>query len=59
MTKTINIFKEMTGIVMTPNQAIIFMMVHKMAREACNHKRDNLIDLCGYTRLLDEELNNK
>lgn len=29
------------------------MMAVKLAREKFNHKRDNLVDLCGYAELLN------
>lgn len=34
------------------NGVAMFMIAHKLVREAYKHKRDNLVDLCGYARLL-------
>lgn len=38
----------------TPQQVALCMVALKLHREANSHKRDNLIDLCGYAALLDQ-----
>ena len=38
----------------TPDQFTMIMICYKMTREAKEHKRDNLVDIAGYTGLLDQ-----
>ena len=43
---------------MTPAECVRFMLAVKLSREARKHKRDNLVDLCGYSEglnLLEED----
>lgn len=50
--RTVAIFNAMTGLSLTTEQGIQFMMSVKLAREGWKHKRDNLVDLCGYAACL-------
>jgi len=38
----------------TPEDVPMFMVAVKLAREVFHHKRDNLVDLCGYLETLDQ-----
>ena len=48
--RTVAIFKLMTGKELTPEEGVTFMMCVKLSREAHKHKRDNIVDLCGYAK---------
>lgn len=37
----------------TPRGAALFMIVTKLAREAHMPKRDNLVDICGYAKVVE------
>lgn len=37
----------------TPSQAVIAQIVVKLVRENLKHKRDNIVDLAGYSRILE------
>lgn len=37
----------------TPRGAALFMIVTKLAREAHSAKRDNLVDICGYAKVVE------
>src|SRR4030095_14325280 len=39
---------------LTPQEVAMFFIVHKLTRESYNAKRDNRVDIVGYTLLLDE-----
>jgi Domain of unknown function (DUF6378) len=39
---------------LTPQEVAMFFIVHKLSRESFNPKRDNRVDIVGYTLLLDE-----
>lgn len=43
----------------TPEQVVLCMLATKLGRESLNHKRDNLVDIAGYAKVLamltDEE----
>lgn len=41
------------GIVVTPMQVARMMIRFKLCREMNKHKRDNLVDICGYSELLN------
>jgi len=43
----------LTGETMTPIMCCKVMQAVKLSREAYKHKRDNLVDLVGYTWILD------
>lgn len=45
--------KILWGIELTPVQYTHVLMTMKLCREGNRHKRDNLIDLVGYSTLLD------
>jgi hypothetical protein len=42
-----------TGLELTPTQCCKVMLAVKLTRERYNHKRDNLVDLCGYADILE------
>lgn len=42
-----------TGKTLTPEDCCKVLMAVKMVRESFTHKRDNLVDLCGYAELLN------
>ena len=46
-------FNALTGHTLTPKDGIVFMIVTKLCREYYGAKRDNRVDLCGYTGCLD------
>jgi len=48
------IFEIITGIQLESKHIAILMMCVKLAREANLHKRDNLVDLCGYAGLYNQ-----
>lgn len=39
---------------LSPNECCAVMMAVKLVRESFNHKRDNLVDLCGYAHIMNE-----
>lgn len=52
--RTVAIFKAVTGKEMTVQEALIFMVAVKLAREYHQPKRDNVRDACGYLALYDQ-----
>ena len=44
----------MTGKELAPEDCCAVMMAVKLVRESFNHKRDNLVDLCGYAHIMNE-----
>lgn len=44
----------MTGKELTPEDCCAVLMAVKLVRESFNHKRDNLVDLCGYAELMNQ-----
>lgn len=44
----------MTGKELSPDDCCAVMMAVKLVRESFNHKRDNLVDLCGYAHIMNE-----
>ena len=44
----------MTGKELTPEDCCAVLMAVKLVRESFAHKRDNLVDLCGYAELMDQ-----
>lgn len=44
----------MTGKELSPEDCCAVMMAVKLVRESFNHKRDNLVDLCGYAHIMNE-----
>jgi hypothetical protein len=47
------LWEPILGCPVTPAQVALCMVQVKVAREIHNHKRDNLVDLIGYTLTLD------
>ncbi len=47
------IANAITGLNLTPAQCRKVLLAVKLTRERYNHKRDNLIDLCGYADILE------
>ena len=47
------IANAITGLELTPAQCCKVMIAVKLARELHNHKRDNLVDMCGYADILE------
>ena len=43
----------MTGKEFTAKDCCMVLMAVKLSREAFKHKRDNLVDLCGYCEILE------
>lgn len=48
------VWSSILGHEVTPHQVCLCMIGLKVCREANSHKRDNLVDLAGYTGLLEE-----
>ena len=44
----------MTGKELSPEDCCAVLMAMKLVRESFAHKRDNLIDLCGYAYIMNE-----
>lgn len=44
----------MTGKEISPEDCCAVMIAVKLVRESFAHKRDNLVDLCGYANILNE-----
>ncbi len=47
------IANAITGLNLTPAQCCKVLLAVKLTRERYNHKRDNLVDLCGYADILN------
>lgn len=52
--KTVGAFNALTGKNLTTRDAMIFMVCVKLSRECFKHKRDNLVDACGYMGCLEK-----
>ena len=50
--KVATIATEMCGFRVTPSDCCKVLMAVKMVRQSYKHKRDNLVDLAGYTDIL-------
>ena len=50
--RTARIFRALSGVDLTPEQGLMFMVAVKLARHLHRPKRDNLVDACGYLALL-------
>lgn len=50
--KAAGMWSKILGITVTAEQACMCMIAWKLYRESMSHKRDNLVDLVGYTLLL-------
>lgn len=46
------IVSAISGVEVPPDVCCIVHIATKLSRERHNHKRDNLVDLCGYTEIL-------
>ena len=44
----------MTGKELAPEDCCSVLMAVKLVRESFKHKRDNLVDLCGYAHIMNE-----
>ncbi len=53
-TRTVAIFKAWTGIDLTPEQGVKFMICVKQSREHNLPHRENRVDACGYFNCLQE-----
>jgi hypothetical protein len=51
-TKTAEMFNAWRGTKLTADDVAVFMVFVKLSREANKHKRDNLVDVCGYAQTL-------
>jgi len=51
------IFLGMTGIDLPIQHMYAALVALKLSREGFNHKRDNLVDVCGYIQGLDDFYN--
>lgn len=47
------IWSAVLGTRITADQVALCMIGLKLARESHKHKRDNLVDICGYVQCLD------
>lgn len=45
---------QLLGVSVTPKDVLLIMIATKLARHAHRPKRDNLVDLAGYTELLSK-----
>lgn len=45
---------EVFGVAISPEDVAICMILVKVAREVNMHKRDNLVDICGYADCISE-----
>lgn len=52
--KTANICKELGLDASKPEAIPVIFIVNKLVRESHRHKRDNLVDIAGYCRLLNK-----
>lgn len=57
--KTAGAFAALTGIVLTPEQVGLFMICVKLSRECNRHKRDNLVDIAGYAKTVQNIVEEK
>jgi hypothetical protein len=54
--RTAAIYSAMVGRPVSPGEMLYAMLAVKLSREMHKHKRDNLVDLCGYAELLNQLL---
>ena len=52
--KIANIASVLCGKEISPADVAKIQIAHKLVRESVQHKRDNLVDLCGYTSILQD-----
>ena len=48
------IYQAITGKIIYPREIALLMIATKLSRESFKHKRDNLVDLAGYSWVLNE-----
>ena len=53
-TKVASVASVMTGKELSPDDCCAVLMAVKLVRESFAHKRDNLVDLCGYAELMNQ-----
>ncbi len=51
--QTAQLWSDILGVEVTPQQAVMCMMAVKLAREANEPSRDNRVDIAGYALVLD------
>ena len=49
-----NVASILTNKIITAKDLALIMVSLKLVRESFNHKRDNLVDACGYMELLNK-----
>ena len=52
-TKVASVASVMTGKELSPDDCCAVLMAVKLVRESFRHKRDNLVDLCGYAEIMN------
>lgn len=52
--RTASLFKLLTGVHLSVEQAVKFMICVKLSRMSHKHKQDNLTDICGYVECLSK-----
>ena len=52
-TKVASVASVMTGKELSPDDCCAVLMAVKLVRESFAHKRDNLVDLCGYAEIMN------
>ena len=54
LSRVATIANVMTGKELSPEDCCAVLMAVKLVRESFAHKRDNLVDLCGYAHIMNE-----
>ena len=57
--RTAALFKLMSGVELTTEQAILFMVCVKLSREGFKHGHDNCVDCAGYLSLYADAVEGK
>ena len=52
--RTCALFEMLSGVKLTPEAGVCFMVCVKLSREGHKHKHDNIVDAIGYLDLLDQ-----
>ena len=55
--KIAGMWEEYLGVAIDENDVAMMMILLKVARQSNQHKRDNLVDICGYAALAGELYN--
>lgn len=58
-TRTAKLWSAVLGFDVTPEQALLCMILVKVSRETHTHNKDNLIDICGYAECLQMAIDKK